>query len=104
MALASLKLSVLFFYRRIFVGRVFNIASWTLIGVVIVWAMTFVIAILSACGTRLMANFGTLGDLKTECVDTFSILIALAASDVTVDLIILAIPLPLVSVPRSRIG
>ncbi|OOF98335.1 hypothetical protein ASPCADRAFT_205578 [Aspergillus carbonarius ITEM 5010] len=95
-ALASLKLSVLFFYRRIFVGRVFNIASWTLIGVVIVWAMTFVIAILSACGTRLMANFGTLGDLKTECVDTFSILIALAASDVTVDLIILAIPLPLV--------
>ncbi|RAL04157.1 uncharacterized protein BO80DRAFT_442159 [Aspergillus ibericus CBS 121593] len=95
-ALATLKLSVLFFYRRIFVGRIFNIASWVLTGVVIVWAATFVIAILSACGTRIMANFGTLGDLKTECVDTFSILIALAASDVTVDLIMLAIPLPLV--------
>ena len=61
------------------------------------WAVTFVIAILAACGTSIAANFQTLGALKEECVDTFDILIALAVSDVVVDLAVLFMPIPLVS-------
>ena len=95
--LATIKLSILFFYRRIFRGRAFNIASWVLIGVVAAWAITFFIAILAACGTSIAANFQTLGALKRECVNTFDILIALAVSDVAVDLGILIMPIPLVS-------
>ena len=97
LALATIKLSILFFYRRIFRGRAFDIASWVLIGVVGAWAVTFVIAILAACGTSIAANFQTLGALKEECVDTFDILIALAVSDVVVDLAVLYMPIPLVS-------
>ena len=97
LALATIKLSILFFYRRIFRGRAFDIASWVLIGVVGAWAVTFVIAILAACGTSIAANFETLGALKEECVDTFDILIALAVSDVVVDLAVLFMPIPLVS-------
>ena len=97
LALATIKLSILFFYRRIFRGRAFDIASWVLIGVVGAWAVTFVIAILAACGTSIAANFQTLGALKEECVDTFDILIALAVSDVVVDLAVLFMPIPLVS-------
>ena len=97
LALATIKFSILFFYRRIFRGRAFDIASWVLIGVVGAWAVTFVIAILAACGTSIAANFQTLGALKEECVDTFDILIALAVSDVVVDLAILFMPIPLVS-------
>ncbi|PYI12947.1 hypothetical protein BO99DRAFT_438697 [Aspergillus violaceofuscus CBS 115571] len=63
LALALLKLSVLFFYRRLFVGRIFDIASWTLIGVVIAWGITFVIALTTTCGATIMANFGTLNTL-----------------------------------------
>lgn len=96
LALATIKLSILFFYRRIFRGRAFDIASWVLIGVVGAWAVTFVIAILAACGTSIAANFQTLGALKEECVDTFDILIALAVSDVVVDLAVLFMPIPLV--------
>ena len=83
--------------RRIFRGRTFDIASWVLIGVVAAWAITFFIAILAACGTSIAANFQTLGALKGECVNTFDILIALAVSDVAVDLAILIMPIPLVS-------
>ena len=95
--LATIKISILFFYRRIFRGRAFDIASWVLIGVVVAWAITFFIAILAACGTSIAANFQTLGALKGECVNTFDILIALAVSDVAVDLAILIMPIPLVS-------
>ena len=100
LALALIKLSILFFYRRIFRGRSFEIASWILIGVVVAWATAFFIAILAACGTSIAANFQTLGALKEECVNTFDILIALAVSDVAVDLAILVMPIPLVGPPN----
>ena len=103
-ALATIKMSILFFYRRIFRGRAFDIASWVLIGVVAAWAFTFFIAILAACGTSIAANFQTLAALKGECVNTFDILIALAVSDVAVDLAILIMPIPLVSPIRKYIG
>ncbi|KAF2237619.1 hypothetical protein EV356DRAFT_510579 [Viridothelium virens] len=94
--LMTLKLAVLFFYRRIFQGRAFNIASWTLIGVAVAWAVTFFVAILAACRTHLYTNFESLGALKMKCVDTFVVLICLAVFDVIVDLAILIMPIPLV--------
>jgi hypothetical protein len=100
LALATLKLSILFFYRRIFIfgpSGVFNVVNWILIGTVIAWATAFIIAILAACGGSIGANFGTLGDLKSKCVDTFEILIALAVTDVAVDLAVLLTPIPMVS-------
>lgn len=95
--LAILKLVILSFYRRIFRGRAFDIASWTLIGAVIAWAIAFFIAILAACGTHIRANFETLGVLKAECVNTFVVLVSLAVFDVAVDLAIIILPMPAVS-------
>lgn len=94
--LMTLKLAFLFFYRRIFRGRTFNIASWTLIGIVVAWAISFFIAILAACGASVRANFETLGALKAKCVDTFVVLVCLAVFDVVVDLAIMILPIPLV--------
>lgn len=59
--------------------------------------MTFTIAILAACGTHIDANWGSLGQLKTQCVDTFRLLLSYAVTDVFADLIILCVPIPLVS-------
>lgn len=96
LALATLKLSILLFYRRIFVTQTFQIYNSILIGVVVIWSITFLVCLLAQCGSNIGTNFGTLGDLKSKCTDTFAILIGLAASDVAVDLIILGIPMPLV--------
>lgn len=97
LALATIKLSILFFYKRIFVGRTFRIFSWFLIATVIAWAVTFFIGIIAACGTHIRANFQTLGNLKSQCINTFALLVALAVSDVLVDLVILIIPISQVS-------
>ena len=102
--LMTLKLTLLFFYRRIFRGKLFNIASWVLIGLVLTWAMTFFTAILAACGTSIRANFSTLGILKEECVNTFVILVSLAVFDVLVDLGIMILPIPLVLYSRQLFG
>ena len=96
LALATMKLSLLFLYRRLFRGRAFKITNWVLIGVVVIWAITFVILILSACGTRFRAWFQTLLALKEECGDAFTIFLALSVFDVAVDLAILILPIPLV--------
>lgn len=67
-----------------------------LIGLVVVWATAFFVTILAACGTNIAANFQTLRAVKTECVDTFLILLSLAVTDVAVDLAIFIMPIPLV--------
>ena len=76
-------------------------ASWTLIALSIIWAVTFFIGIAAACGTKFDTNFLSLGTLKTECADTFAILICLAVFDVVVDLGILITPMPFVSLALS---
>lgn len=92
-----LKLSICFFYRRLFRGSKFNIASWVAIITVILWMVAFVVTIAAACGTHVEANWGSFLMLEQQCVDTFRVLLVYAISDVIVDLAILLIPIPLVS-------
>ncbi|OJJ70125.1 hypothetical protein ASPBRDRAFT_197826 [Aspergillus brasiliensis CBS 101740] len=94
LALTCLKLSILWFYRGIFVGRVFQIASWALISIVAVWGLAFILARIFSCGADVKANFEFPGSMK--CSHSLATYIALAASDVSVDLVILAIPVPLI--------
>lgn len=68
-----------------------------LISIVTTWTITFFVTYFAACGTRISARVGTIGDLKTECVNTFVLVVAMTATDVVVDLIILVLPVPLVS-------
>jgi len=95
-ALAFIKLSILFFYRRIFRGKFFNYLSWGLAGFIIVCAISFFIAIIAACGTDIDANFETILTLKEKCVDTFVILISFSVFDAAQDLALLIIPIPFV--------
>ncbi|KAH8424141.1 uncharacterized protein LDX57_001895 [Aspergillus melleus] len=95
LALTSLKLSVLCFYRRLFVGRFFNNFSKLLILIACLWGVVFLVVFLGHCGTRLKSRFESLGSLKSHCLDTFALFIALAVSDVAVDVAILAVPIPM---------
>lgn len=90
------KLAVLFFYRRVFPGRIFNVLSWTMIGVVCIWVVGFFFSNLSQC-TPVSVNWHGSGNLPSRCIDVQIITLAGAWSDVFTDVIILLLPIPSVS-------
>ena len=95
LGLGFIKLSILFFYRRIFRGRVFDILSWTLITLVVLWTLGFTLVQIFDCRTRFYVNWGSLADLQ-KCLSSFKQLLACSVSDVIIDIFILILPLPLV--------
>ena len=94
LALGFIKLSVLFFYRRIFMGPVFNILSWFLIGVVICWMTAFFFGLFFDCGSHFAANWGSLNEIAEECPFGFLPTIIYTILDACLDLIILVFPAP----------
>lgn len=90
-----IKLSILFFYRRIFMGRVFSICNRILIGLSFVWLVYAFIACILYCGTNLHRNFeggwascdswGLTIQTGVFCLDTF------------IDFFLLILPVPSVS-------
>ncbi|KAA8570253.1 hypothetical protein EYC84_002565 [Monilinia fructicola] len=95
-AFGAVKLSVLFFYRRIFRGKIFDIASWTMIGVVLVWTFGFFFTMMFECRTEFWAFWSTLSDLLTHCLDDVKFQRVLSISDVVSDILILLIPIPII--------
>lgn len=95
LALGPIKLSILFFYRRIFLGHLFGFFSWSLIILVILWTLGFLLTLIFDCKTHFDTNWGPLSDLE-RCLDTFTQFLAYSISDVITDVFILVLPLPLV--------
>ncbi|KUI53264.1 hypothetical protein VP1G_00609 [Cytospora mali] len=91
------KLTILFFFRRIFKGRssrtAFDYANWTLIILVILWVFAFLFAIAFWCGRYPTRAWASLWSLRHECVDTFALLAACAIFSWVMDLAILIEPL-----------
>jgi hypothetical protein len=88
------KLSILFFYRRIFRGLAFDIVSWTLIAVSVGWTISFFFATVFDCGTNIERNWGNVLDVQTKCINNFKLYLDLAITDVVVDVLILLTPIP----------
>lgn len=95
-AFGAIKLSVLFFYRRIFKGKIFDICTYVMICIVVAWTLSFFFAFLFQCGTNFGANWSTLKALLTQCHAQHTYQLAMAVSDVLTDGLILLIPIPLV--------
>ena len=96
-AFGAAKLSVVFFYRRIFRGMVFDICSKVVIGIIIVWTVAFFFTILFQCQGNFWALWSTLFDFLTHCMSDLTYLEANSISDVVTDIFILALPVPMVS-------
>ena len=99
LALGSVKLSILFFYRRIFRGGTFDILNWTLITIVVVWTLGFLLVQIFDCRTHFYEAWGPLEEFE-KCFNTFTMLLAYSISDVIVDVFIMILPLPLASTVR----
>lgn len=87
------KLSVLFFYRRIFVSPVFKAINTALMVIVSVWSVGFFFAYMFRCGTNFWALWAPLKDLLKYCYKSTPYFYAMCVSDVATDVFILSLPI-----------
>ncbi|KXT05877.1 hypothetical protein AC578_340 [Pseudocercospora eumusae] len=104
LAIGFIKLTFLFFFRRIFKGRgfrtVFDYVNWSLIGLVTVWTIAYVFLEIFMCGLNFDAAWTTVYALRHYCMNTFALLTSCAITSFAMDLACLAVPLIMVSTLR----
>lgn len=105
LALGPTKLSVLLFYRRIFQGKIFDIASWTLIILVSIWTIAFFFTNLFVCLPVVPWNVpGATVFAGGECMQATEMFLAQSYADFSLDFLILILPLPLIAKLQMRLS
>ncbi|KAF2233660.1 hypothetical protein EV356DRAFT_567901 [Viridothelium virens] len=98
LAYGSIKLSVIYFYRRIFVthrGGVFDVVTTVSVVVTVLWTLVFFFIFLFSCGSHISAHWGSLQDLTTYCWATYAPEEGLVISDLITDVAVLSLPFPM---------
>ena len=94
-AFGFIKLSLLFFYKRIFAPwRIFRILNYVMVGVVVVWFLSFMTADLLICGSH--PEYSWLIDQTIalhHCGNKGILLLMFGATSVLTDLLVLLLPL-----------
>ena len=96
LAFGFTKLSVLFFYKRVFRGKVLDGCLWTMWALIFVWVVGFFFAEMLQC-IPFSVNFRDYGNVRGQCFDVNRMMLAQAWSDVVTNITILALPIPIVS-------
>ncbi|KAF2232282.1 hypothetical protein EV356DRAFT_517582 [Viridothelium virens] len=89
-----IKLSILFFYRRIFMGRVFNICTWVMIVLSVVWLIYTFFSWIFYCGTYLKEDFE--GGWAICPLWGFDIQMGVFCLDSLIDLVLIILPVPFI--------
>lgn len=103
-ALGTVKLSVIFFYRSIFCGRAFNIASWSMICIVLSWFIGAFCAVAFQCGSQFPYLWSSAANIASHCTKGVAVSLGLSIPDVITDGLILAVPLYWVSDSPPAVG
>lgn len=100
LGLCCVKLSFVFFYRRIFcVGgklQPFNILTAVVNSIMFLWTIGFFFAFLFACKGNFVAWWTSQATLTSECVKTVKLEYAFAVLDFLIDVIVFSLPIPVV--------
>ena len=94
------KLSIIAFYRRIFVSRPnapFDVAAKVLGVVTLLWTICYVLIDIFACGSHVTANWGPLSEQLEYCPVGYTSEYGFVISDLILDFALLVMPLPVVS-------
>ena len=91
-----IKLSVLFLYRRLFVGKAFKIMFGIALPVIILWTIAFFFGILFECGHDPSVWWSGPANITKYCSDYKPIWLGHAVADVVTDLMVLSIPAPII--------
>ena len=93
-AYGFIKLSVLLFYRRIFVtSSTFRLINDIIIVLISCWALSFFVAEIFLCGTHLKALWDE-DSSRGHCASHSLLLLWFAITDVIGDIAVLAMPYP----------
>ena len=102
-SLGLIKISFLFFYKRIFAkgkGAGFKNLIHGLVGLITAWVISFFFGNLFVCKTHpsyYWTSLGTpLANEKSYCIDSAQLHIAYAITDFIFDILIITFPIPLV--------
>ncbi|KAF5868422.1 putative integral membrane protein [Botrytis fragariae] len=96
LAYGSIKLSIIAFYRRIFVvskNDAFNRVSKISAAVIFLWTVAFIFIIIFDCGTAVWANWGS---PPLRSLSTVLLVSPATISDFLVDIYVLLLPLPII--------
>jgi hypothetical protein len=94
-SLAFTKISILLFYLRLSPARWFRFLVWTLIAIVITYAVVY--DVMSIFGCKPLAASWDLRLMPTaKCVDTFTKYMALSVLNIIIDIFTLILPMPVV--------
>ena len=99
LAFGFIKLSVLFFYRRLFVkgtSTKFDVITKVAIGITLAWTIAFFLLTLFRCGRYINSQWGPLVDIS-RCLNGYNYTDALFVSDLITDLLVICLPIPIVS-------
>ncbi|CAI6089636.1 unnamed protein product [Clonostachys chloroleuca] len=89
----ALKMSVLFFYTRVFKVRSVKIASYSAMVLVGVWMITFVFAVVFSC-KPIKASWDLAAQAAgATCIQQTKMLVAMIFSNAVMDLMVMAIPI-----------
>ncbi|KAI9652144.1 MAG: hypothetical protein M1831_007176 [Alyxoria varia] len=92
-AFAIIKISIVIFYRSIFVGRNFAIATWCMISLLIAWLTAFFLSLAFACGTDITQSWNSPQSAAENCLNISLQQIAFTVSNLITGVMILAMPL-----------
>ncbi|KAJ1715002.1 hypothetical protein AFGD_004086 [Aspergillus flavus] len=97
----SIKISILLLYRRIFSVRNFRIASLITGGLVVSWCLAVFITVLLQC-RPIALNWNK--TLEGTCIDPKQFFFGNAISNLLIDVVILALPIPMVLQLQLRLS
>jgi hypothetical protein len=100
-ALALVKLSIMFFYRRLFVvdsRGCANIINIGIVALIIAWLIAIQFAFLFICKVHVDALWGSFAQVESDCSNLgyFPVELGMAYSDFFLDLIVFLFPFPAV--------
>jgi hypothetical protein len=98
-AYGCIKLSIVYFYRRLFVAgprTVFAIVTNVTVGVIILWTIAMFLVFLFDCGANIWANWTSLAAAEAYCSIGFTSEEAMAISDLILDFWVMLLPFPMV--------
>jgi len=95
--LGIIKISILLFYRRLFIAKPFKIASGVMMALVASWALSFTSAMLAQCSPPPYFWESFESEYPGHCIDVLHMYEGLAYSDLILDILVLSLPIPMVA-------
>jgi hypothetical protein len=97
LAYGCIKMSIVAFYRRLFVvdkRSMFGIVTFVTQIVLVLWSLSFILLVIFPCGTHFGPNWSPTGDQLTVCPVAFNSKHGLIGSDLILDVYIFFLSLP----------